>query len=149
MGTAALALDTPALDLTERRGTGRAGLLRSSRTSTSRARGGRGKHFYVEDPGHLDGDYREEPRWVFTKVEQLSSSDRAKLLSEMIGVPVTDSTLQVLKDALAHLGVVSALALNNLLSIIRKMKESPGFDSVLMRVKGGRSDIHANGQQRH
>jgi hypothetical protein len=52
------------------------------------------------------------------KVEQLSSSDKAKLLSEMIGVPVTDSTLQVFKDALAHLGVVTALALNSMLSII-------------------------------
>ena len=80
------------------------------------------------------------------KVEQLSSSDKAKLLSEMIGVPVTDSTLQVFKDALAHLGVVTALALNNLLSIVRKMKETPGFDSVLMRVKG-ESTRHSNRQQ--
>ena len=78
------------------------------------------------------------------KVEQLSSSDKAKLLSEMIGVPVTDSTLQVFKDALAHLGVVTALALNNLLSIVRKLKETPGFDSVLMRVKGNRSDMRTD-----
>ena len=77
------------------------------------------------------------------KVEQLSSSDKAKLLSEMIGVPVTDSTLQVFKDALAHLGVVTALALNSMLSIIPQ-NEGDAWVRLDPDACQGRSVRHSN-----